>query len=124
MKGESYMSQNLSTVFFFLAEVIEKSLSEGVSSPEKSPSNDEEEPRSPTQNSDRKRKRRVLFTKAQIYELDRRFRHQKYLSAPERESLANMIGLTPTQVLLVRYIFLYLKRSLVVYIASATETVT
>ena len=53
---------------------------------------------SPVAESERKRKRRVLFTKAQIYELDRRFRHQKYLSAPERESLANMIGLTPTQV--------------------------
>ena len=48
--------------------------------------------------SDKKRKRRVLFTKNQTFELDRRFRMQKYLSAPERETLADMIGLTPTQV--------------------------
>ena len=53
---------------------------------------------SPSAETDKKRKRRVLFTKAQTYELDRRFSHQKYLSAPEREALANMIGLTPTQV--------------------------
>ncbi|PIC27002.1 hypothetical protein B9Z55_019396 [Caenorhabditis nigoni] len=46
----------------------------------------------------KKRKRRVLFTKAQTYELERRFRTQKYLSAPEREALAMQIRLTPTQV--------------------------
>lgn len=48
--------------------------------------------------SDKKRKRRVLFSKAQTFELERRFRQQRYLSAPEREHLANMIGLSPTQV--------------------------
>ncbi|XP_062140774.1 homeobox protein vnd isoform X1 [Drosophila sulfurigaster albostrigata] len=46
----------------------------------------------------KKRKRRVLFTKAQTYELERRFRQQRYLSAPEREHLASLIHLTPTQV--------------------------
>lgn len=46
----------------------------------------------------KKRKRRVLFSKAQTYELERRFRQQKYLSAPEREHLASLIRLTPTQV--------------------------
>ncbi len=45
-----------------------------------------------------RRKRRVLFTQAQVYELERRFKQQKYLSAPEREALANCINLTPTQV--------------------------
>lgn len=45
-----------------------------------------------------RRKRRILFSQAQIYELERRFKQQKYLSAPEREHLSNMIGLTPTQV--------------------------
>ncbi|XP_009702881.1 PREDICTED: thyroid transcription factor 1-like, partial [Cariama cristata] len=44
------------------------------------------------------RKRRVLFSQAQVYELERRFKQQKYLSAPEREHLASMIHLTPTQV--------------------------
>ena len=46
----------------------------------------------------KKKKRRVLFSKAQTYELERRFRHQRYLSAPEREHLATTLGLTPTQV--------------------------
>jgi len=46
----------------------------------------------------KKRKRRVLFTKAQTYALERRFRAQRYLSAPEREQLAQQINLTATQV--------------------------
>jgi len=45
-----------------------------------------------------RRKRRVLFSQAQVYELERRFKQQKYLSAPEREHLASLIRLTPTQV--------------------------
>lgn len=44
-----------------------------------------------------RRKRRVLFTQAQVYELERRFKQQKYLSAPEREHLAQLINLSPTQ---------------------------
>ncbi|XP_056447384.1 NK2 transcription factor related, locus 9 [Gadus chalcogrammus] len=46
----------------------------------------------------KKKKRRVLFSKAQTFELERRFRQQRYLSAPEREHLAHLLGLTPTQV--------------------------
>lgn len=46
----------------------------------------------------KRRKRRVLFTKFQTFELERRFRIQRYLSAPEREQLAMQIRLTPTQV--------------------------
>jgi Homeodomain len=46
----------------------------------------------------KKRKRRVLFSKAQTFELERRFRQQRYLSAPEREHLASLIRLSPTQV--------------------------
>ncbi|XP_058982597.1 homeobox protein Nkx-2.5 isoform X2 [Musca domestica] len=34
----------------------------------------------------------------QVYELERRFKQQRYLSAPEREHLASLIHLTPTQV--------------------------
>ena len=33
-----------------------------------------------------------------MYELERRFKQQKYLSAPEREHLASLIHLSPTQV--------------------------
>ncbi|XP_029281332.1 NK2 homeobox 2b [Cottoperca gobio] len=46
----------------------------------------------------RGRKRRVLFSKAQTFELERRFRQQRYLSAPEREHLAGLVRLTPNQV--------------------------
>uniref|UniRef100_A0A0N4ZJ40 Homeobox domain-containing protein n=1 Tax=Parastrongyloides trichosuri TaxID=131310 RepID=A0A0N4ZJ40_PARTI len=45
-----------------------------------------------------RRKRRVLFSQQQVFELERRFKSQKYLTAPEREALANAIQLTPTQV--------------------------
>uniref|UniRef100_A0A0R3S6G6 Homeobox domain-containing protein n=1 Tax=Elaeophora elaphi TaxID=1147741 RepID=A0A0R3S6G6_9BILA len=56
--------------------------------------NEEEEERGKK----KRRKRRVLFTKLQTFELERRFRTQRYLSAPEREQLAMQIRLTPTQV--------------------------
>lgn len=45
-----------------------------------------------------KKKRRILFSKAQVYQLENRFRIQKYLSAVERDQLARMINLTPSQV--------------------------
>lgn len=50
------------------------------------------------ENGAKKRKRRILFSKTQTFELERRFRQQRYLSAPEREHLAALINLTPTQV--------------------------
>ncbi|XP_034070859.1 homeobox protein Nkx-2.5 [Gymnodraco acuticeps] len=46
----------------------------------------------------RRRKPRVLFSQAQVYELERRFKQQRYLSAPERDHLAGGLKLTPTQV--------------------------
>ena len=46
----------------------------------------------------KKRKRRILFTKQQTFELEKRFRQQRYLSAHERENLAALINLSPTQV--------------------------
>ncbi|XP_053698502.1 muscle-specific homeobox protein tinman [Sabethes cyaneus] len=45
-----------------------------------------------------KRKPRILFSQGQVLELERRFRQQRYLSAPERETLATVLKLTPTQV--------------------------
>lgn len=45
-----------------------------------------------------KRKPRVLFSQAQVYELERRFKQQRYLSAPEREQLAKTLKLTSQQV--------------------------
>ncbi|XP_021058411.1 homeobox protein Nkx-2.8 [Mus pahari] len=53
---------------------------------------------SPGSDPEKRRKRRVLFSKAQTLELERRFRQQRYLSAPEREQLARLLHLTPTQV--------------------------
>ena len=43
----------------------------------------------------------LIFNFFQVYELERRFKQQKYLSAPEREHLASIIHLTPTQVSLI-----------------------
>ncbi|XP_023678403.2 homeobox protein Nkx-2.5 [Paramormyrops kingsleyae] len=45
-----------------------------------------------------RRKPRVLFSQAQVFELERRFKEQRYLSAPEREHLASALKLTSTQV--------------------------
>ena len=46
----------------------------------------------------RKRKPRALFSHAQVYELERKYAMQKYLTANEREHLAGMLRLTETQV--------------------------
>lgn len=45
-----------------------------------------------------RRKPRVLFSQAQVLALERRFKQQRYLSAPEREHLASVLQLTSTQV--------------------------
>ncbi|XP_044310570.1 homeobox protein Nkx-2.5 isoform X2 [Varanus komodoensis] len=57
---------------------------------------DIEDPERPRQR--KRRKPRVLFSQAQVYELERRFKQQKYLSAPERDHLASVLKLTSTQV--------------------------
>nr|XP_060613814.1 homeobox protein Nkx-2.8 [Anolis sagrei ordinatus] len=58
----------------------------------------EEEDEEEEEEEEKKKKRRVLFSKAQTLALERRFRQQRYLSAPEREQLAHLLRLTPTQV--------------------------
>ncbi|KAM7159187.1 homeobox protein Nkx-2.8 [Molossus nigricans] len=72
------------------------------SSPETSPPTSSQRPpalpASPSSDAEKRKKRRVLFSKAQTLELERRFRQQRYLSAPEREQLARLLRLTPTQV--------------------------
>lgn len=45
-----------------------------------------------------KRKPRVLFSQSQVLELEERFRQQRYVSAPEREILAQSLNLSATQV--------------------------
>ena len=48
--------------------------------------------------SGRKKRSRAAFSHGQVFELERRFGHQKYLSGPERADLAQMLKLTETQV--------------------------
>lgn len=46
----------------------------------------------------RKKRARAAFSHSQVFELERRFRRQRYLSGPERADLANSLKLTETQV--------------------------
>lgn len=46
----------------------------------------------------RKKRSRAAFSHAQVFELERRFRHQRYLSGPERADLAQALKLTEQQV--------------------------
>ncbi|KAF7273651.1 hypothetical protein GWI33_013643 [Rhynchophorus ferrugineus] len=46
----------------------------------------------------RKKRSRAAFTHAQVFELERRFSQQRYLSGPERADLATALKLTETQV--------------------------
>ncbi|XP_075786838.1 homeobox protein Nkx-3.2 [Pelodiscus sinensis] len=55
----------------------------------------EEEPAAPKP---RKKRSRAAFSHAQVFELERRFNHQRYLSGPERADLAASLKLTETQV--------------------------
>lgn len=62
-----------------------------------SPAGSDKEPKLSTGSRPR-RKPRVLFSQSQVSELERRFRQQRYLSAPERDHLARVLQLTSTQV--------------------------
>ncbi|XP_044753232.1 homeobox protein Nkx-2.5 [Coccinella septempunctata] len=57
----------------------------------------EESGREPAQ-LNRKKRSRAAFTHAQVFELERRFSQQRYLSGPERADLAQALKLTETQV--------------------------
>lgn len=46
----------------------------------------------------RKKRSRAAFSHAQVFELERRFAQQRYLSGPERSDLAKLLRLTETQV--------------------------
>lgn len=50
------------------------------------------------QQQQRKKRSRAAFSHAQVYELERRFNQQRYLSGPERADLAHALKLTETQV--------------------------
>lgn len=51
------------------------------------------------QSSKKKRKSRTAFTNAQIYELERRFLRQKYLTPNDRDDIARSLGLSNAQVI-------------------------
>ena len=48
--------------------------------------------------SKKKRKSRTAFTNHQIFELERRFLHQKYLSPADRDEISSTLGLSGGQV--------------------------
>lgn len=54
----------------------------------------------------RKKRCRAAFSHAQVFELERRFAHQRYLSGPERADLAQALKLTEQQVSY-NFVFLY-----------------
>ncbi|XP_016110140.1 homeobox protein Nkx-3.2 [Sinocyclocheilus grahami] len=56
------------------------------------------EEKSRDQPKQRKKRSRAAFSHAQVFELERRFNHQRYLSGPERADLAASLKLTETQV--------------------------
>lgn len=51
----------------------------------------------------RKKRCRAAFSHAQVFELERRFAHQRYLSGPERADLAQALKLTEQQVSFSQY---------------------
>lgn len=50
-------------------------------------------------NTKKRRKSRTAFTNHQIYELEKRFLYQKYLSPADRDQIAQQLGLTNAQVI-------------------------
>ncbi|KAM6954441.1 homeobox protein Nkx-3.1 [Aplochiton taeniatus] len=56
------------------------------------------DPRMLSSASSKQKRSRAAFTHLQVIELEKKFNHQKYLTAPERAQLANTLTLTETQV--------------------------
>ncbi len=53
---------------------------------------------SKSQPSKKRRKSRTAFTNQQIYELEKRFLYQKYLTPADRDEIAQSLGLSNAQV--------------------------
>ncbi|XP_066955088.1 homeobox protein zampogna-like [Macrobrachium rosenbergii] len=71
-------------------DLSKASAHDGSSADGKDPSDGERAPR--------KKRCRAAFSHAQVFELERRFAHQRYLSGPERADLAQALKLTEQQV--------------------------
>ena len=54
----------------------------------------------------KRRKNRTAFSAQQIYALEKRFAHQRYLTPNDRDQIANELQLSPAQVITVRQNFL------------------
>uniref|UniRef100_UPI003AAEF6ED homeobox protein Nkx-2.5-like n=1 Tax=Centroberyx gerrardi TaxID=166262 RepID=UPI003AAEF6ED len=76
----------------------QESKSCGLASREEAGEGGQADSERPVQKQRSRRRPRVLFSQAQVFELERRFKQQRYLSAPEREHLATTLKLTSTQV--------------------------
>eukprot|EP00066_Takifugu_rubripes_P011197 XP_003979691.1 PREDICTED: homeobox protein Nkx-2.5-like [Takifugu rubripes] len=76
----------------------QESKSCGLVSREEAAEGAQGDPDRPAQKQRSRRRPRVLFSQAQVFELERRFKQQRYLSAPEREHLATTLKLTSNQV--------------------------
>lgn len=50
----------------------------------------------------KRRKNRTAFSAQQIYALEKRFTHQRYLTPNDRDQIANELQLSPAQVITVR----------------------
>ena len=61
--------------------------------------NGEHDPHNKSQLPKKKRKTRTAFTNQQIYELEKRFILQKYLTPADRDEIASKLGLTCAQVI-------------------------
>ena len=59
----------------------------------------------------KKRKSSTAFTNHQIFELEKRFLYQKYLSPADRDEIAASLGLSNAQVLVKLNILLTFKRA-------------
>ncbi|XP_008120991.1 homeobox protein Nkx-3.1 [Anolis carolinensis] len=76
-------------------EAREASESHAPDPPVETPGNS---PRSYPRPPKQQKRSRAAFSHSQVIELERKFSHQKYLSAPERSHLARHLKLTETQV--------------------------
>jgi len=57
----------------------------------------------------KRRKNRTAFSAQQIYALEKRFAHQRYLTPNDRDQIANELQLSPAQVITVSLFYFIIK---------------
>ncbi|TMS23756.1 Homeobox protein Nkx-2.5 [Larimichthys crocea] len=99
LSPDMYVHPGLQGAKLEVAELDEQeSKSCGLVSREEASEGGQGDSERPVQKQRSRRRPRVLFSQAQVFELERRFKQQRYLSAPEREHLATTLKLTSNQV--------------------------